>query len=238
MSVAGPVGSRRIGRSTCRTRPSVPAHARSRRHGCFPGRPLARGRAGAQHAGRIPERPDAVCAVAARAAAGPGARRHGRAPSAGVLFGAAFANPHHLHQPHPLSPPPPPAAPLGLRDRAMLELMYASGLRVTELVGLETFHLALDENLLRVTGKGGKERLLPFGVEAGQWLERYLQQARGVILGGQRTDDLFVTRRGCGMTRVMFWIIVKQWARVAGITVPLSPHTLRHAFATHLLHHH
>src|SRR6218665_2215511 len=86
-------------------------------------------------------------------------------------------------------------------------------------------------------GGGGREGLLLCGVEAGQWLERYLQQARGVILGGQRTDDLFVTRRGCGMTRVMFWIIVKQWARVAGITVPLSPHTLRHAFATHLLNH-
>lgn len=132
---------------------------------------------------------------------------------------------------------PDPGTPLGLRDRAMLELMYASGLRVSELVGLKTFQLALHENLLHVIGKGGKERLLPFGVEAGQWLGRYLQQARDMILGGQRTDDLFVTRRGSGMTRVMFWIIVKRWARVAGITTPLSPHTLRHAFATHLLNH-
>ena len=127
--------------------------------------------------------------------------------------------------------------PLGVRDRTMLELMYASGLRVTELVTLKTFQLGLAEGVLRVVGKGGKERLVPFGEVARQWIERYLQEARGAILAGQQTDDLFVTQRGSGMTRAMFWVIVKKWAAVAGITVPLSPHTLRHAFATHLLNH-
>ena len=127
--------------------------------------------------------------------------------------------------------------PLGLRDRTMLELMYASGLRVSELVTLKTYQLGLTEGVLRVMGKGSKERLVPFGDEARQWLERYLQEARGAILAGQQTDDLFVTQRGSGMTRVMFWVIVKKWAKVAGITAPLSPHTLRHAFATHLLNH-
>ena len=127
--------------------------------------------------------------------------------------------------------------PLGLRDRTMLELMYASGLRVTELVTLKTFQLGLTEGVIRVVGKGGKERLVPFGEVARQWLERYLGEARGAILGGQQTDDLFVTQRGSGMTRAMFWVIVKKWAQVAGITTPLSPHTLRHAFATHLLNH-
>ncbi len=127
--------------------------------------------------------------------------------------------------------------PLGLRDRTMLELMYASGLRVTELVTLKTFQLGLNEGVLRVMGKGSKERLVPFGEVARQWLDRYLQEGRSAILAGQQTDDLFVTQRGSGMTRVMFWVIVKKWAQVAGITAPLSPHTLRHAFATHLLNH-
>jgi integrase/recombinase XerD len=132
---------------------------------------------------------------------------------------------------------PDDATPLGLRDRAMLELMYASGLRVSELVTLKTFHVGLSEGVLRIMGKGGKERLVPFGDEARRWLERYLAEARGAILGGQQTDDLFVTQRGSGMTRVMFWVIVKKCAQAAGITAPLSPHTLRHAFATHLLNH-
>ena len=127
--------------------------------------------------------------------------------------------------------------PLGLRDRAMLELLYASGLRVSELVTLKSVHVGLSENVLRITGKGSKERLVPFGDVARQWLERYLQEARGAILAGQQTQDLFVTARGAGMTRVMFWVIVKKCALAAGITVPLSPHTLRHAFATHLLNH-
>jgi len=127
--------------------------------------------------------------------------------------------------------------PLGLRDRAMLELMYASGLRVTELVTLKVLNVSLSEHVLRVFGKGNKERLVPFGEVAGDWLVRFLEQARGEILAGQQTQDLFVTARGSGMTRVMFWMIVKKYALAAGITAPLSPHTLRHAFATHLLNH-
>ncbi len=127
--------------------------------------------------------------------------------------------------------------PLGLRDRAMLELMYASGLRVSELTGLKTVHLGLAEGALRVTGKGSRERLLPFGEEARVWLVRYLQQARGAILGAATSDALFVTVRGGPMTRQMFWKLIKQHALRAGVTAPLSPHTLRHAFATHLLNH-
>ena len=127
--------------------------------------------------------------------------------------------------------------PLGLRDRTMLELMYASGLRVSELVTLKTFNVSMSEGVLRVLGKGSKERLVPFGEVARDWILRYLAQARGEILAGQQTQDLFVTARGAGMTRVMFWMIVKKHARAAGITAPLSPHTLRHAFATHLLNH-
>ena len=127
--------------------------------------------------------------------------------------------------------------PLGLRDRTMLELMYASGLRVSELVGLKTFNASMSEHVLRVFGKGSKERLVPFGEVARDWIARYLEQARPAILAGQQTDDLFVTARGRGMTRVMFWVIVKKHARAANITAPLSPHTLRHAFATHLLNH-
>ncbi|MBC7444982.1 MAG: site-specific tyrosine recombinase XerD [Polaromonas sp.] len=127
--------------------------------------------------------------------------------------------------------------PLGLRDRAMLEAMYASGLRVSELVGLKTFHVGFNEGVLRVLGKGGTERLVPFGQVAREWLVRYVAQARPAILGGQQTDDLFVTGRGSGMSRVMFWMLVKKYALLAGIRSPLSPHTLRHAFATHLLNH-
>ena len=127
--------------------------------------------------------------------------------------------------------------PLGLRDRAMLELLYASGLRVSELVGLRTVQLGLTEGVVRVTGKGAKERLVAFGDEAGEWLRRYAAEARGRILNGQASDALFVTARGGPMTRQMFWILVKRHASTAGIQVPLSPHTLRHAFATHLLNH-
>jgi len=132
---------------------------------------------------------------------------------------------------------PDEGTPLGLRDRAMLELLYASGLRVSELVGLKTFHLSLNEGVLRVMGKGSKERLVPFGQVAREWIVSYLAEARPVILGGQQTDDLFVTGHGKGMSRVMFWMLVKKYARLAGIHSPLSPHTLRHAFATHLLNH-
>jgi len=127
--------------------------------------------------------------------------------------------------------------PLGLRDRAMLELMYASGLRVSELVGLKTVRVSLNEGVLRVVGKGAKERLVPFGAEAHAWIDRYLSEARSAILRGQRSDALFVTARGAAMTRQMFWTLVKRHARIAGIDAPLSPHTLRHAFATHLLNH-
>ena len=127
--------------------------------------------------------------------------------------------------------------PLGLRDRAMLELLYASGLRVSELVTLKSVHVGLSENVLRITGKGSKERLVPFGVEASDWLTRYLGQARAQILGGQVSDALFVTGRGDAMSRQMFWKLVKKYALHAGITQHLSPHTLRHAFATHLLNH-
>jgi integrase/recombinase XerD len=130
---------------------------------------------------------------------------------------------------------------LGVRDRAMLELMYASGLRVSELVGLKLHHLGLSEGVLKVLGKGNKERLVPFGEVAREWLDRYLSQARGHLLHGAATDAVFVTSRGAlaggPMTRTMFWYLVKKYALQAGITSPLSPHTLRHAFATHLLNH-
>ena len=132
---------------------------------------------------------------------------------------------------------PDPDSPLGLRDRTMMELMYASGLRVSELVGLKTVHVGLNEGALRVTGKGSKERLVPFGEEAHGWLRRYLADARSAILRGQVSDALFVTVRGGPMTRQMFWVLIKRHARQAGVQVPLSPHTLRHAFATHLLNH-
>ncbi|MFY8104646.1 MAG: site-specific tyrosine recombinase XerD [Ramlibacter sp.] len=132
---------------------------------------------------------------------------------------------------------PDVATPLGLRDRAMLELMYASGLRVSELVTLKVLNVSQSEHVVRVLGKGGKMRLVPFGEVASDWLARYLEEARGEILAGQATEDLFVTARGAGMTRAMFWVLVKKHAQAAGITAPLSPHTLRHAFATHLLNH-
>jgi len=127
--------------------------------------------------------------------------------------------------------------PLGLRDRTMIELMYASGLRVSELVGFKSVHLGLNEGVLRVSGKGSKERLVPFGAEAHDWLRRYLADSRPAILRGQASDALFVTVRGGPMTRQMFWTLLKKHAAQAGITARLSPHTLRHAFATHLLNH-
>ncbi|CDG81505.1 site-specific tyrosine recombinase XerD [Janthinobacterium agaricidamnosum] len=132
---------------------------------------------------------------------------------------------------------PDVSTPLGLRERTMLELMYASGLRVSELVDLKSVELSLNDGVLRITGKGAKTRLVPFGEQARLWIERYLQEARGLILGGQADDALFVTRRGGPMTRQMFWVLIKKHALKAGISAPLSPHTLRHAFATHLLNH-
>jgi integrase/recombinase XerD len=126
---------------------------------------------------------------------------------------------------------------LGARDRAMLELMYASGLRVSELVALKLIHLSLPDGVVRVMGKGSKERLVPFGDEARRWLEAWLAGARPEILAGRRSDALFVTVRGAAMSRQMFWNLVKKYALAAGIRNPMSPHTLRHAFATHLLNH-
>ena len=127
--------------------------------------------------------------------------------------------------------------PLGLRDRTMLELMYASGLRVSELVLLKSVEVGMNEGVLRVTGKGDKTRLVPFGEEARVWIERYLKEARVLILNGKNHDALFVTSLGGPMTRQMFWQIIKKYALRADINAPLSPHTLRHAFATHLLNH-
>jgi integrase/recombinase XerD len=127
--------------------------------------------------------------------------------------------------------------PLGLRDRTMLELMYASGLRVSELVTLKSVHVSQSDSALRVTGKGSKERLVPFGEEAHAWLQRYLADARTPILKGRTSDALFVTGRGGPMTRQMFWKLIKAHALRGGVQIPLSPHTLRHAFATHLLNH-
>ena len=127
--------------------------------------------------------------------------------------------------------------PLGLRDRAMLELLYASGLRVSELVGLPMLSLNLREGVLRITGKGNKERLVPFGEEAADSLQNYLSQSRPVLLGKQNSPAVFVTQQGTAMSRVMFWKLIKKYALLADVHVPLSPHTLRHAFATHLLNH-
>jgi integrase/recombinase XerD len=132
---------------------------------------------------------------------------------------------------------PEVAQPLGLRDRAMLELMYASGLRVSELVGLKTVQISLPDGALRVMGKGARERLVPFGAEAERWIRQWLADGRPDVLAGRSSDALFVTRQGGPMTRQMFWKLVKQHALKAGIHSPLSPHVLRHAFATHLLNH-
>jgi integrase/recombinase XerD len=128
-------------------------------------------------------------------------------------------------------------SPLGLRDRTMLELMYASGLRVSELVLLKSVEVGMNEGVLRVTGKGNKTRMIPFGEEARSWIERYLKEARATILNGKTDDALFVTALGGPMTRQMFWTLIKKYALRAAINAPLSPHTIRHAFATHLLNH-
>lgn len=130
---------------------------------------------------------------------------------------------------------------LGVRDRTMIELMYASGLRVSELVSLKVFNISLSDNVLRVFGKGNKERLIPFGEVASAWLSQYLSDVRPVMTLGKHCEELFVTNRGTkagsAMSRVMFWLLIKKYALKAGITAPISPHTLRHAFATHLLNH-
>jgi integrase/recombinase XerD len=132
---------------------------------------------------------------------------------------------------------PPIDRPLGVRDRAMLETLYATGLRVSELVGLSLVAVSLQQGVVRVIGKGAKERLVPLGEPAVDWLGRWLAGPRAQVLGERRSDALFVTSRGAPMTRQMFWTLIRRYARVAGINTPLSPHTLRHAFATHLLAH-
>jgi len=129
------------------------------------------------------------------------------------------------------------AEPLGLRDRAMLEVLYACGLRVSELVALSLEQINLRQGVLRVLGKGSKERLVPLGEEALIWLQRYQAEARGLLLAGRPSSVLFPSQRGEQMTRQTFWHRIKLHARHAGILKPLSPHTLRHAFATHLLNH-
>mgnify|MGYP001168788221 CR=1 FL=1 len=127
---------------------------------------------------------------------------------------------------------------LGLRDRAMLETLYATGLRVSELVNLGMLEVNLDEGVVRVTrGKGGKDRLVPLGAEAAHWIARYCSQSRPLLLAGRVSDALFVTGRAQAMTRQAFWQLIKKYAVQAGVHAPLSPHVLRHAFATHLLNH-
>lgn len=126
---------------------------------------------------------------------------------------------------------------LGLRDRAMLELLYASGLRVSELVMLQLSQINLRQGVLRVVGKGNKERLVPLGEEAAAWLQRYLDESRPTLMRGRLSDAVFVTHRGAAMTRQAFWYLIKRYARGAGIATVLSPHSLRHSFATHLLNH-
>ena len=125
----------------------------------------------------------------------------------------------------------------GLRDRAMLETLYATGLRVSELVGLKNVQLSLDTAVVRILGKGSKERLVPIGQESVAWIERYRRDARPGLLGARKSDALFVTARGAPMTRQAFWALVKRHAATADVRHPISPHTLRHAFATHLINH-
>ena len=126
---------------------------------------------------------------------------------------------------------------LGLRDRAMLELLYACGLRVSELVGMTTDQASLTQGVVRLVGKGSKERLVPMGEEAVDWLQHYLDESRPDLAAGSSAKQLFITRRGKGMTRQAFWYRIRHYAVKSGINKPLSPHTLRHAFATHLLNH-
>ncbi|GAA4877546.1 site-specific tyrosine recombinase XerD [Ferrimonas pelagia] len=132
---------------------------------------------------------------------------------------------------------PQPEDPVQIRDRAMMELLYATGLRVSELIALQLEQISLRQGVVRITGKGGKERLVPMGEHAQAQIEDYIRQARGTLLGVNRSDVVFPSQRGVQMTRQTFWYRIKHYAKVAGIGKPLSPHTLRHAFATHLLNH-
>lgn len=129
------------------------------------------------------------------------------------------------------------AEPAGLRDKAMLELLYACGLRVSELVNIKTTEVSIHDAVVRVTGKGSKTRLVPMGEEAADWISNYLRVARPVLLQKRLCDALFVTNRGTEMTRQAFWYLIKRYALLAGISKHMSPHVLRHAFATHLLNH-
>jgi len=132
---------------------------------------------------------------------------------------------------------PDTTRPLGLRDRAMLELLYSSGLRVSELVGLKLFEVSTNEGVVRVRGKGDKVRLVPLGEFAIDWLLRYQAEARPALLKQRACDEIFVTARGASLSRQMFWMMIKRYASAAGIVKPISPHVLRHAFATHLINH-
>lgn len=132
---------------------------------------------------------------------------------------------------------PPVATAHGLRDRAMLETLYATGMRVSELVNLEVGQIDLHAGVVRVIGKGDKERLIPLGEQAVDWLQRYLREARATLFGTRLAAAMFPGNRGRAMTRQAFWQLIKRYAQLAAIKKPLSPHTLRHAFATHLLNH-
>ena len=132
---------------------------------------------------------------------------------------------------------PDTATPVGLRDRTMLELMYATGLRVSELVTLELIHVNINQGVVRVTGKGGKERLVPLGEESLDWLQRWMRGGRPELLRGGECGEVFVTARRKGMTRQAFWHAIRRHALAAGIERAVSPHMLRHSFATHLLNH-
>jgi integrase/recombinase XerD len=132
---------------------------------------------------------------------------------------------------------PQVASDLGVRDKAMLETLYATGLRVSELIGLKRAQVNTQAGVVKVLGKGSKERLVPLGETAVEWIRRYDETARGVILGEQKSESLFVTGHGAAMSRQMFWKLIKRYAIIAGVRAEISPHTLRHAFATHLLNH-
>jgi integrase/recombinase XerD len=133
---------------------------------------------------------------------------------------------------------PPAHTPRGLRDRAMLEVLYATGLRVSELVSVGVLDVSLSDGVVRVVqGKGGKDRLVPLGAEAAHWITTYMKEARPELLGARTSPALFVTARAAPMTRQSFWLLIKKYAVLAGVRAPLSPHVLRHAFATHLLNH-
>jgi integrase/recombinase XerD len=126
---------------------------------------------------------------------------------------------------------------LGVRDKAMLETLYATGLRVSELIGLKRAQVNTQAGVVKVLGKGSKERLVPLGETAVEWIRRYDETARAAILGEQKSESLFVTGQGAAMSRQMFWKLIKRYALIAGVRAEISPHTLRHAFATHLLNH-